>query len=138
MGSIERFSHGAGAIFFIERALEVAAAGSHNVLMLSPSGADKTLLARRTGHPAAYDHRRGPGCNAHLIGNRPTAAGCAAGAGQTLLHPVAHHLVCRAGGRRQLDAPGRNLAGEPRGALPGRAARVWYACPVGHAPTDRG
>jgi magnesium chelatase family protein len=46
MGSIERFSHGAGAIFFIERALEVAAAGSHNVLMISPPGADKTLLAR--------------------------------------------------------------------------------------------
>jgi hypothetical protein len=33
MGAIERFNQGAGAVFFIRRAPEAAAAGGHNVFM---------------------------------------------------------------------------------------------------------
>jgi hypothetical protein len=43
MGAIERFNHGAGAVFFIERAPEESAAGGHNDRMIGPPGAGKTM-----------------------------------------------------------------------------------------------
>ena len=118
-GCADRFPRDQGQEH-VKRALEVAAAGGHNVLMVGPPGAGKTLLARAMpGILPRMTHRRSAGCDAHLLGGRPAAAGCAAHPHAPVPRPAPHHQPCRAGGRRQLAAPGRDLAGAPRRALPG-------------------
>ncbi len=107
-------------------------------LMIGPPGAGKTLLARampgilpRMTIDEALDVTRIYSVadqlppDVPLIRNRPFRA--------------PHHTISprRAGGRRQLAAPGRDLPGAPRRALPGRAARVRPARPGSAAPADR-
>ena len=62
------------------RALEIAAAGGHNALLVGPPGAGKTMMARRLRrHPAAADVRRGARGHGDPLGGRAAAAGHRAG-----------------------------------------------------------
>jgi magnesium chelatase family protein len=106
----------------VKRALEVAAAGGHNVLMSGPPGSGKTLFARsmpsilpRMTPSEALDvtriyrwpaPRSVPG-DVPLIRHRPFRA--------------PHHTISHAGlvGGGQWPRPGVDQPGAPRRALPG-------------------
>ena len=103
----------------VKRALEVAAAGGHNMIMCGPPGSGKTLLARSL--PSILppdDQRRSPGSHQDLQRQRPAARGYAADQAAPLPLPPLHHFQRRAGGRGTLAQAGRNQPEPPRRPLP--------------------
>ena len=107
-----------------KRALEIAAAGAHNLLLVGPPGAGKTLLARRLPGilPAARPRRRARGDANSQRRRDARSVGAARAAAVSRAAP--QHLRRGNGGRRAAASPGRDLARAPRRALPRRAARV--------------
>ncbi|MDE2057929.1 MAG: ATP-binding protein [Patescibacteria group bacterium] len=58
-----------------KRALEIAAAGRHNIVFYGPPGTGKTMLARPLGHPPAFDERRSLGGDSHPLDGRTLEGG---------------------------------------------------------------
>ena len=109
----------------VRRALEVAAAGGHNYCLSGTPGSGKTLMARAL--PSILPPMTG---DEALDVTKIYAIGGMLPPGTPLLRRrpfrAPHHTISQAGAgrRRQGAAAGRDLAGAPRRAVPGRAARV--------------
>ena len=124
---------------YAKRALLIAAAGSHNVLMIGPPGTGKTLLAKRLPTilppltPAESLETTRIYSAMGLLEAGPAADGGAA-------VPAAAPLGQRRGlGRRRHDAAaGRDQHGAQGRAVPGRDARVQPQDAGSAAPAARG
>ena len=95
-------------------------------------------LPRRSFHPAPDEHRRGAGGDQDLLRQRDVAPWNAPHPAPAVPLSPSHHFSRRAGGRRALASTGRDLAGPPGCALPGRTARVRDARAGSTAPAAGG
>ena len=121
------------------RALEVACAGGHNLLLVGPPGSGKTLMARRVPGilpPMTFDEALE--VTADSLGCRASSARHRSGRRASVPRAAPHHLERRVDWRRLAAAARRSEPRPSRRAVPRRDARVQPPRARGVATAARG